>query len=80
MKYYYTYQTKNLINGKTYIGIHTTKNLDDGYMGSGLNLRRAIKKYGLDNFVKTILSFFDTMEEMVEEEKFLVNEEWVINS
>ena len=77
MKYYYTYQTKNLINGKTYIGIHTTSKLEDGYMGSGINLRRAINKYGLENFTKTILSFFDTVEEMVEEEKFLVNEEWV---
>lgn len=49
------YRITNIVNGKTYIGQHMYKDLDDGYMGSGKILRLAIKKYGLHNFSKDIL-------------------------
>lgn len=52
---YYIYRTTNLINGKTYIGQHKYKKLNDGYLGSGSYFRRAIEKYGKENFVKEIL-------------------------
>jgi hypothetical protein len=80
MKFHYTYQTKNLINGKTYIGVHSTNNLNDGYIGSGINLKKAIKKYGIENFKTEILAFFDTKEEAYEEEKFLIDENWIKSS
>jgi hypothetical protein len=75
--YIFTYQTKNLINDKTYIGVHSTNNLNDGYMGSGINIARAIKKYGKENFIMIPLSFFDTIDEAYAEEKYLVNSEWI---
>lgn len=77
MKYNYTYQTKNLINNKTYIGVHSTNNLNDGYIGSGKLLKQAIKKYGKKNFTCTILCFFDTIHEAYQEELFLVDQIWV---
>ena len=79
MIYHYTYQTKNLINGKTYVGIHTTSNLDDGYIGSGTLLKKAIAKHGKENFKMEILDFFDTREEASVEEEFLINEDWVLS-
>ena len=41
--YYYLYKITNKINQKVYIGVHTTSNMEDGYMGSGKYLKRAIK-------------------------------------
>lgn len=70
--FYTVYKITNNINKKYYIGKHQTKDLNDGYMGSGKLLKRAIKKYGLVNFSKEILHVFQTEQEMNDKEKELV--------
>lgn len=76
--FYYTYKITNKVNGHFYIGAHKTSKLEDGYMGSGTVLKRAINKYGIENFDKTILKFHDSQESMYEHEKEIVNADLVI--
>ena len=52
------YKTTNLVNSKIYIGQHFTS-ADDGYLGSGKYFKRAVKKFGKDNFVRQIIEFCD---------------------
>jgi hypothetical protein len=77
MKYYIIYKITNTINGKIYIGQHTTTNINDSYMGSGLALRRAFTKYGKANFTKEILHTYDNFDDMNNMEVKLVNESFV---
>jgi group I intron endonuclease len=65
MIYYQVYITENLINKKVYIGKQTVDTFKrDIYLGSGELLKLAIKKYGRENFKKSILEIFE-MEEQV---------------
>ena len=47
-KYHFIYKTTNLLTGRYYIGMHSTDNLEDGYLGSGKRLRHSVNKYGKD--------------------------------
>lgn len=80
MKYYTVYKVTNINTKQVYIGVHKTSNLDDGYMGSGHRIKRAIKKYGLNNFKKEYIAIFDNAEEMYQLERELVNEEFLANT
>lgn len=51
---HYLYEIKNKNNGNIYIGIHSTLDIDDGYMGSGSEITAAVKKYGPDSFTKKL--------------------------
>jgi hypothetical protein len=74
-KYHFIYKTTNLKNGKFYVGMHSTHNLNDGYLGSGLRLRRSIRRNGAENFKIEYLEFFNNRIELANREKQLVNED-----
>ena len=68
---HYVYEITNLINGKKYIGKRSCKSTieEDRYMGSGILISKAIKKYGKENFRKDILEICDSEELAFEREK-----------
>lgn len=72
-KHHVVYKTTNLVNGKIYIGLHSTNNIYDSYLGSGWVLKSAIKKYGKENFKKVILCSCDTRKQARAAEAALVN-------
>lgn len=75
MKNHIVYKTTNNINGMIYIGVNSTG--DKGYLGSGLNIGIAIKKYGKSNFIREILFSYDTRAEALQKEAELVNTEFI---
>ena len=77
MKFYGIYRITNLVNGKMYVGQHVTEDLDDGYMGSGVVILRALKKYGRGSFRKEWLTFCEDEEELDYMERVFVDQTWV---
>lgn len=89
---YIVYKTINKINNKIYIGVHKTENPEifDGYLGNGVYVQRpssysnpkthfqfAIKKYGVENFIRTVVKVFDVENDAYKLESELVNEEFI---
>jgi group I intron endonuclease len=72
---YIIYKITNKINGKVYIGAH--KGRIDDYWGSGSVLKRAIAKYGKENFTKEVITTCESQEEMFAEERKLVTPEFI---
>ena len=50
----FIYLWTNKVNGKKYLGSHIGSP-DDGYLGSGVLFRKALKKYGSDQFARELL-------------------------
>jgi hypothetical protein len=73
-KYNFVYIITNLINGKQYIGDHSTNDLDDQYLGGGIYLSKAKKKYGKQSFELKIIEFFPTKQEAFNIQEKYINE------
>ena len=65
------YKITNLINQKYYIGVHQTNDPHDNYMGSGIAIKNAIKKYGNESFSKEILFITESKTEAYTKEREL---------
>ena len=76
-KFHYVYEITNKLNGKIYVGKHSTTNLNDGYMGSGSILKDAIAKYGLDNFEMTTQIMCESEEAAYQLESDIVDIEFI---
>ena len=68
----FIYETTNTINGKRYIGLCTHENpiKSDGkiYLGSGIIIKNAVKRYGRSKFIRNILQVCETEAELLQAE------------
>ena len=76
-KIHYIYKTTCDVTGKYYVGMHSTSNENDGYMGSGKRLRFSIRYHGVDNHTKEILEYCTSREELSKREREIVNLELI---
>lgn len=89
---YIVYLTTNIKNNKIYVGVHGTENPEifDGYLGNGVNInypssiknpkcpfQYAVKKYGFSSFKRTTIRVFDTQQEALDLEEYIVDEEFI---
>lgn len=74
-KFHFIYKTTNLLNGRYYVGLHSTDVLEDDYIGSGKRLWNEVNKYGRENFKREIVEFLPSRKELKARERSLVNEE-----
>lgn len=72
-KYHVIYKTTCIITDRYYIGMHSTDNLDDKYLGSGKRLGYSLNKYGKENHRFEILEHHDNREALRKREAELVN-------
>jgi hypothetical protein len=64
------YKTTNLVTGMSYIGKDASDN--PKYLGSGLLLKSAIRKYGKSNFVKEVLEVCTRLEQLAARELYWI--------
>ena len=79
------YKTTNNLNKKYYIGIHSTEDINDEYLGCGhwrgrkiyadtkSPILNAFLKYGDENFTRDVLFIFESREEALLKERELIN-------
>lgn len=74
--YGYIYLMLNKVNGKTYVGKHESSKewFEDKYPGSGILLKPAQKKYGIENFEKFLIQYCYDKDSLNTAEEFWIAE------
>ena len=82
MSSHYVYAIVNKINLKLYFGSHSWEGtgVDKNYYGSGTAIKRAVKKYGKDNFIVYPIKFYNTVEECRSAEQELLTKYNIANN
>lgn len=78
-RYHYIYKTTCKVTGNFYVGMHSTDELEDGYLGSGIKLWHSIRKHGKENHEREILEFLTDRDSLRLREKEIVNEQFLEN-
>lgn len=72
--YGYIYKVTNLINDKIYIGKKELPNFDPTYYGSGVIVKQAIKKYGIDNFKLEVIDWCESADDLNSKEIYWIEQ------
>lgn len=76
---HYLYKVTNLLNDHFYIGMHSTNDPNDDYLGSGKRIRAEVRKYGRENFKKEILEEHPSRLALFDREAEIVNDKLLAN-
>ena len=72
--YGYVYLVTNSLDGKIYVGQHKAEKFESRYLGSGIHIRNAVKKYGKDKFAVKLIDTAESKEELDEKEIYWIRE------
>ena len=74
---HFIYKTTCLVTKRYYVGMHSTLDLNDGYLGSGRVLRYSLKKYGRNEHRREILAECLDRDSLRDQERLIVNEDMI---
>lgn len=74
---HFIYKTTCSLTNRYYYGMHSTNNLNDGYLGSGKFLKNSINKYGIENHICEHLEFLDSRENLKQREIEIINDKMI---
>lgn len=60
--WHFIYKTTRIHDGSFYVGMHSTEDLNDGYLGSGILISASVKKHGSKNHIREILEMHPSRE------------------
>lgn len=75
IKYHITYKTTFKPTGHYYIGHHSTHLIDDGYLGSGVNIMKLLEIFDESYFTREIIEYHNTREDSILAEELLITED-----
>lgn len=78
--YGYVYITTNLVNFKRYIGSKKSSKFLAWYVGSGTIIKKAVSKYGRENFSVEPIEFCSSQEELESREAYWIDYYDAVNS
>lgn len=68
--YGYIYKTTCLITKLIYIGQHKAANFDTKYIGSGRRFKKAVQKFGKENFICELIDTAENLDELNSKEEY----------
>ena len=68
----YIYKVTKKLNNKIYVVKRQKSLWDEHYFGSGQHIKRAIKKYGKENFIRELLDTAETIDELNQKECYWI--------
>ncbi len=73
-KFHIIYKTTCISTGKWYIGMHSTDDLNDGYIGSGQRLWKSVNKYGKEQHICEVLEQLPDRKSLSQREEQILTE------
>ncbi len=74
-KFHFIYKTTCVITGRYYIGMHSTDDMGDGYVGSGKQLWNSIRKHGRESHQCEVIEMYESREAARLREQELVDDD-----
>lgn len=74
-KFHFIYKTTCTVSGRYYVGMHSTNDIEDGYLGSGEHVTRSMRKHGRSSHTREIIKFLPDRDALKKFEKEYITEE-----
>lgn len=72
--FHFIYKTTCLVTNRYYIGMHSTDDMNDGYLGSGRFIRNSIKHHGEKNHQREVVEMCESRDALRKREEEIIDE------